>query len=122
MAQRTGGGTPFLSLSGMAAPVSSAFPGQPEEGQPVPAGTRDLAGNRTQGAVAPALVLEAFGPDLDRDGLSLEGAAQNCARRRDAPIVARPHPSGRRAHKLSGLWLVHPTRRPQAQVGFVGDI
>src|SRR5712692_7546172 len=103
MAQRTCGGTPWLSLSGMAAPLSRrGFPGQAEESQPVPACARDLAGNRTQGAVALALVLEAVGQDLDRDGLSLEGAAQDGARRRDTPIVAGPHRAGRCAFLQSG--------------------
>src|SRR5450759_3356976 len=121
MAQRTGGGTPLLSLCGMAAPLSIAFPGPAEESQPVPAGARDLAGNRTQGAIVLPFVLEAVGQDLDRDGLSLEGAAQDGARRRDATIVAEPPSICRCAHKLSRLCLARPTRRPYPQIGFIGD-
>src|SRR6266567_5764164 len=120
MAQRMGR-TPLLPPSGMAAPLCRAFPGEPEETQPVPTCPRHLAGNGAQGAIASSLVLEAFQQDFHRDGLATKVTAQEGTRRWNAPVVSGPQsaPSVARPHLRE--CLLHPGRRPDTQIGLVCD-
>src|SRR5437773_5402261 len=121
MAQRTGP-TPWLSLSGMAAPLyGSAFPGEPEEGEPVPACPRDFARDSAQGAIAPSQMLEALHQDFRRDGLATEVTAQERAGRWNAPIVSRPQSAPSDAGSHWGIDLPHPGWRPATQIGLVCD-
>src|SRR5579859_3904274 len=113
MAQRTGRGTRLLSLSGIWSPLShTAFAGQAEEREPVPARARDLEGNGAQGAIRTSLVLEAGRQHFHSESFARERSRQNGPGRGDAAIVTVSRTG--RGH--------HSARRPDAQIGVVGDL
>src|SRR5579872_717034 len=113
MAQRTGRGTRLLSLSGIWSPLShTAFAGQAEEGEPVPAGTRDFERYGAQGAIRASLVFEAGWQHFHSESFARERPRQNGPGRGNAAIVTVSR-TGRGNHSARG---------PDAQVGVVGDL
>src|SRR5579872_5151605 len=112
MAQRTGRGTRLLSLSGIWSPLShAAFAGQAEEGEPIPARTRDFERYGAQGAIRASLVFEAGWQHFHSESFARERPRQNGPGRGNSAIVTVSR-TGRGDHSA---------RRADTQIGIVGD-